>query len=295
MSKRRAFPVKSTILLSAAFLLGNVLLATAESLSRAEELYQKTEYDHSLALLQKNSDNPATNFLVGRNYFMQGDLKKATEFLQRASEEEPSNSEYADWLGRVFGKRAETSNVLVAPGYASKARQAFERAVALNPKNSDALSDLFSYYLDAPGFMGGGYDKAVAVADRVAVIDAPEAFHEKARLAQKRKEYKQAERHLRDAAAVAPNEVGPLITLAQFLAEQGRVQESDRVLVRAQQLDANAPRLWFARAEMLIRQQRDLPQAKALLEKYMRASLTPDDPPKQDALRLLKLTAQTGA
>jgi hypothetical protein len=36
--------------------------------------------------------------------------------------------------------------------------------VQLNPRNMDALSDLFEYYLEAPGFMGGGLDKAAGVA-----------------------------------------------------------------------------------------------------------------------------------
>jgi tetratricopeptide (TPR) repeat protein len=219
---------------------------------------------------------------------MQGDFKKATEYIQKATSLAPVNSEYMDWLGRTYGKRAETSNVLAAPGYASKARQAFEKSVELDPKNNDALADLFDYYLEAPGFLGGGYDKAVAVTNRLAAIDPAEAYFERAKLAQKKKEYQSAEAHMRQAIAVAPHEVGHLIALARLLATQGKERESDAVFLEAQKVNPNAPQLWFARADVLIKQKRNLNEAKLLLEKYMSASITVDDPPKQEARRLLK-------
>jgi tetratricopeptide (TPR) repeat protein len=280
---------------AAGFSVAFVLLATgaparADNLSQAEDLYQHTEYERSLALLNRNTQDAATNFLIGRDYFMQGELRKGTDFLAKAIQEQPNSSEYTDWLGRVYGKRAETSSIVTAPGFATKARQAFERAVELDPKNSEALADLFDYYLNAPGFMGGGYEKAMAVAEKTAAIDPPEGFFEKAKLAQKRKEYTSAETHLRQAVAAAPHEVGHLVNLARFLANQGRTRESDQVFELAARLKPNAPSLWYARADVLIKQKRDLDEARSLLEKYMRASITPDDPPKQEAARLLKQT-----
>jgi predicted Zn-dependent protease len=260
----------------------------AQPLAKAQDLYEHTDYRGSLALLDKDTDDPATNFLIGRNHLMAGDLKDATDYLLKATQEQPQNSEYMDWLGRAYGRRAETSNILAAPGFASKARQAFERAVDLDPKNKEALSDLFDYYLDAPGFMGGGYEKALAVANKTSVIDPPEAHYERAKLAQKRKENRTAEAHLRQFVAADPDDIGPLLTLAKFLATDGRADESDAVFHQAEQLNPNAPSIWYARADVLIKQKRGLEEARALLEKYMRAPLTPDDPPKQEAARLLK-------
>ena len=262
--------------------------AHTPDLSQAEELYKRTDYERSLALLDLHSNQATTAFLIGRNYFMLGDFKKSTDYLQKATNADPSNSEYMDWLGRVYGKRAETSNPLLAPGFASKARQAFEKAVELNPKNSDALSDLFDYYLNAPGFLGGGYDKALAVSQKMAAIDPPEGYFEKAKLAQKRKEYQTAEEHLRQAVAVAQHKVGHMIALAKFLASEGRTRESDDVFRQAETIAPNAPEIWYARADVLVKQKRNLNEAKNLLEKYMRAQITVDDPPKEDAVRLLK-------
>jgi Flp pilus assembly protein TadD len=272
--------------LAAALLLAGA--AYAADLTQAENLYKHTDFEGSLRLLNKQSSDAAETFLIGRNYFMQGDFKKATDYILKATTLAPTNSEYMDWLGRTYGKRAEMSSIFLAPGFASRARQAFEKAVELDPKNNEALSDLFDYYLEAPGFLGGGHEKAVAVADKLAAIDPAEAYFERAKLAQKKKEYQSAETHMRQAIAVAPHEVGHLIALARLLATQGKERESDAVFLEAQKVSPNAPEVWFARADVLIKQKRNLDEAKQLLEKYMSASITVDDPPKGEARRLLK-------
>ncbi len=263
-------------------------LLHASDLSKAEDLYKHTDFDGSLALLEKHSGDHCTNFLVARDYYMLGDFKKAADYLQMAVSQQPGNSEYMDWLGRALGKRAESSNPLMAPGLAGKARDAFEKSVELNPKNLDALSDMFDYYLEAPGFLGGGFDKALAIAERTAKLDPAQGYFEKAKLAQKRKEFQSAEDQLRQAINLGPHQVGHLLALGRFLANQGRNKESDAVFLEAQAKHPNAPQVLFAWASVLVKQKRDLPQAKTMLEKYMQASLTPDDPPKHEARRLLR-------
>jgi tetratricopeptide (TPR) repeat protein len=263
----------------------------ASDLSQAEQLYERTDYQASLALLDKSSGDSATLFLIGRDYFMLGDFKNSTQYLQKASLSDLKSSQYVDWLGRAYGRRAETSNALMAPGLASKARQAFEHSVALDPKNSEALGDLFDFYLEAPGFLGGGYDRAAKVADQISSLDPAEGFFLKARLAQKRKEFQTAEQQLRQAVAVAPQAIGHVIALAKFLANQGRIQESDALFLQAQTAHPDAATIWFARADLLIKQRRSLEEAKTLLQKYLHAPTTVDDPPKQAAAQLLKQVA----
>ncbi len=263
-------------------------LFAAQDLTKAEELYNRTDYEHSLALLDKQSNDAAINFLIGRNSFMMGNFKAASEFFEKAIQVSPSSSEYFDWLGRAYGRRAETSNPLMAPAWASRARQAFEKSVQLDPKNRDALGDLFDYYLEAPGFLGGGYDKAFGVAERLSAIDPGEAYYDRFKLDQKRKEFGSAEQHLRQAVAAAPHSVGHIIALARYLANQGRISESDALFADAQQVAPDNPKVWFAQADVLVRQKRNLSEAKALLTKYVNAPITADDPPREEALRLLK-------
>lgn len=155
----------------------------------AEELFSRTQYKASLSRLDLHSTEPAALFLIGRDYYMLVEFKKSTSYLQKAVAAAPGNSEYADWLGRAYTKRAETSNALHAIELNLKARKAFERAVQLNSKNVEALSDLFEYYLNTPAVLGGGDNKAENVAEKMSSVDLSEALLERTELAGKRHEF----------------------------------------------------------------------------------------------------------
>ncbi len=269
------------------------------SLQRAEELYNKTDYKESLELLR---DAPAHEVfptqasvynLIGRDYFMLGEYKKATEAFQKAFALEPSNSVHAHWLGRAFGRRAETSSPFLAPLHASKARQYFEQAVALDPANAEAMNDLFDYYLQAPGFLGGGYDKAEQIAKRIAKRNEAEGHFAEAQLADHRKQYDTAEEQLRRAMELAPHQVGRVLDLARYLAKRGRIQESEAAFDKAVQVAPNSPKVYFARARAYIEGKRNLDKARDLLIQYLRSDLTPDDPPREQAEKLLQQVSST--
>jgi tetratricopeptide (TPR) repeat protein len=263
--------------------------APTSELEQARKLYQETDYEASLQILLAIQPKDAPVYgLIGQDHYMLGAYKKATESLEKAAAAESENSDYQLWLGRAFGRRAETASPFTAAPQATKARQHFEKAVQLNPRNMEALSDLFEYYLEAPGFMGGGLDKAAGIAGRMAAIDPVEGHWAEARLAERHKEFDTAERHLRDAARLAPQQVGRLIDLARFLAKQGRIQESDQSFKKAQKIAPNSPKVIYARADTYIQQGRNLETARKLLEQYLQAQLTPDDPPRSQAEKLLK-------
>src|SRR5205807_845373 len=200
--------------------------------------------------------------LMGQNYCGLADYKKATDALEKAAASDPNNSDIQLWLGRAYGRRAETSNPLSAPGHASKARQFFERAARLNPDNLEAQSDLFEYYLEAPGFLGGGLDKAAATAEQMSRIDPAEGYWAQAKLDEKRKEFGSAEAHLRRAIEMAPRQVGRLIDLARLLTKQGRYSEADQSLAKAAQLAPDSPKVIFAQADLYIKAKRNLELAR---------------------------------
>ena len=262
--------------------------AGSPEFERARQLYNITEYDQSLKILQAipAKDGPVYE-LMGRNYLMNGEFKKATEVLEKAVAGNPNSSDYYLWLARAYGRRAETSNPFSAVGHASKARQYFERAVQLNPRNLEALNDLLEYYLEAPGFMGGGLDKAQATVTRIAQVDPSEGHWAQSTLDEKRKEYGSAEEQLRRAVELAPHQAGRFMDLAKFLYKQGRYQEADQTFAHAEQLAPNDVKLMYARAESYVKFGRNLHVAKDLLQHYLKATVSPDDPPKADARKLL--------
>ena len=137
--------------------------ASQNTTEQAAALYQRTDYNGSASVAFKGPHTGRSAYnLIGKNYFMLGDFKKAAESFEKAVALNPLNSDNMLWLGRAYGRRADKGSKILAGRYASKARQYFEKAVALDPHNHEALNDLFDYYLNAPGFFGGGVDPAEA-------------------------------------------------------------------------------------------------------------------------------------
>lgn len=259
-------------------------------LERAQALYQRTEYAAALDELAKSAEprgGPAWE-LAGKAYYQLREYKKAIEAFEKATRAEPDNARYENWLGRSWGRRAEAANPLLAPGYAVKARRSFERAVELNIRDHDAVNDLLSYYLEAPGFLGGGLDKAAALAARIQTIDPAGHHAALAQIAERRKEHDPAESHLRRAIALAPKQVGRVVDLARFLARRGRHSDAESAFQQAARLEPDSRLLLYARAETYVESKRNLDLAKSLLQQYLRSPLTPDDPSRDDARRLLE-------
>jgi Flp pilus assembly protein TadD len=273
------------------------LYAGSAELDRARQLFSRSQYQAAVTLLTPLANNPdgPTQELVGKSYFMLGEFKKAGEAFERATLTNPENSIYFHWLGKAYGRRAETSSPFTAPAWASKARQAFEKAVALDGRNLEAINDLFSYYLEAPGFLGGGLNKAADLALRIKAVDPIEYHYAMAQIADKRKDYKSAESHFRQAFELAPRQVGRIIDLAKYLSTHGKEQESEALFLQAEKIAPNEPRVMFERANYYIRTKHNLPEAKLLLERYLKAPLTVDDPPRAEAERLLKQATSLGA
>jgi len=283
--------MRRIVITVAGILLLTSVARPAESLAwtRAHELYQRTDYAGSLReLLGTKERDAATELLMGQDYFGLAEYKQATESLEKAVALAPTNAEGFLWLGRAYGRRAETSNPFSAPGYASKARQMFERAVALDPANREAVGDLFDYYLGAPGFLGGGENKAESLASRVAQHDPAEGHYYQAQLDDRRKQYDSAERHLRAAMELAPRQVGRVVALARYLAAHGQTKESDALFDQAQRIAPEDPHVIYERASTYVKSGRNLDEARKLLHRYLQSPLTPSDPPKSDAQNLLR-------
>lgn len=256
---------------------------------RAKEQFERTDYQAAIQTMQTLSPKDAEVYeLLGRAYYMEGQFKNSTQFLEKAADEDPSDSEYFDWLGRAYGRRAASSKFLTALSYADKARVAFEKAVNLDPANLEALADVFEYYLRAPGSLGGGLDKAEKVAVRIGRLNEAEYAHCEAEIAEKQKNLPVAEQELRRAIQLAPGDLDPTIDLAEFLSEHGRYAESDQTFQLAEKIGPDSPKLIFARAAAYIRSGRNPEEARRLLSQYAGLRITPDDPARSEAARLLK-------
>lgn len=273
-----------------AMLLATISVAGSVDVERAREFYRRAEFQAAIdTLLPLARKGPDSLELLGRAYYMSRQYRSATDYLEKAAAVDPSNAGVHDWLGRAYGMRAETSSFLTALSHAARTRENFEKAVALDPVNLEALSDLFEYYLEAPRALGGGMDKAEAIAARIGRLNAAEFECKLAEIAEKRKQHQVAEQHLRRAAAMEPDHIGRVIDLGEFLANHGRYEECDELFRMAWEKSPDSPSLMFARARLEIHRGRNLNEAKKLLRAYLASPITSDDPPRSEALRLVKM------
>jgi tetratricopeptide (TPR) repeat protein len=124
------------------------------------------------AAAKSDPKNAGAAYYLGRAYLADTAYSDAAKWLERAVDLDPKNSAYHLWLGNAYGSLAQRANKFKQPFLAKKVKNEFERAVELDPNNLDAREGLISFYLQAPGFMGGSVDKAKATAQEIAKRNA---------------------------------------------------------------------------------------------------------------------------
>jgi tetratricopeptide (TPR) repeat protein len=151
-----------------------ILFAAAASLAaqtpvqQGKALMDARKYAEAKVVLQPLGATDATAaFYLGQIAMEENDGANAAAWLEKAVAMNPRSSIYYDWLGRAYGMQAQRASKLKLPFLAGRTRSAWEKAIALDPNNLDARQDMILYYMQAPGFLGGGKDKARAMAEEI--------------------------------------------------------------------------------------------------------------------------------
>ena len=100
------------------------------------------------------------------------DAEAAAKLFEQAVAQNPNSAEAHYLLGTAYGTLTQTASIFSKPGLATKTKAEFERAIAIDPNYIDARFGMIEYDLAAPGFMGGGEDKAIAEANEIRKRDA---------------------------------------------------------------------------------------------------------------------------
>lgn len=224
-------------------------------------------------------NDPLAHNLLCRAYFSLGQWDRGIADCEKAVSLAPDNSQFHLWLGRIYGEKADKSGFLSAAGLARRVRDEFEKAVHLNPRSVDARSDLAEFYLEAPGIVGGGRDKAQAQADSLLGLDPARAHWVNARIAEKRKDFVTAEKEYREAIAASHGSASAWLNLGLFFRHRERWNEMERTLTQVRPAPLDRPDALVDAAEILIRAQRNLPEAVQLLRAYLDSSAKVEQAP----------------
>jgi tetratricopeptide (TPR) repeat protein len=185
------------VFLSLVWIVSSSAPASASTLAEAEALFEAEKYDEAKALFKKLSketkDDSTPFYYLGRIARVEEKTDDAIDYFQKAIEIEES-SDYYVWLGDTYVQKIDEVNFLKKKGIAGKIRDAFLRAVELDPESVDARASLAGFYMEAPGFAGGSKDKAREHIEVLKTLDPLEGADSAAQLYQKEEEYDLAEK-----------------------------------------------------------------------------------------------------
>jgi len=269
--KRRWLPALVLLLLGKA--------ATANP--SPKDLLTAGRVDEAIQTLQRQISQSPTDAesynLLCRAYFMLEDWDRGITACERARDLDPQKSLYYLWLGRIYGQKADHAGFWTAAGMAKKVRTSFERAVELDPKSWEARTDLAEFYLEAPGIIGGGKDKARAQAEAIMPLNPAMAHWVAGRIAEKNKDAASAEREYRAGVTASHSGARAWLDLASFLRRANRFDEMEQALRNLESCTVDHPPSLMDGAGMLLRTGRDFPLAERLLQRYL-ASPAEEEP-----------------
>lgn len=161
-------------------LLFSTSLTAQSEITKGVQLFEDGNLSEAKTFFQQkiksDKKHAESNFYMGRIYFDEEDYEEATEWFKNAAKYNEELSKYAMWLGHAYGRRAQNAGKLKQAFYAKDSRKNYEKAIELDPDNVEARESAIEFYLQAPGFLGGGRDKAEEQATLISNIDGVAGF-----------------------------------------------------------------------------------------------------------------------
>jgi tetratricopeptide (TPR) repeat protein len=241
--------------------------------------------DASTMLRSTLASNPAdatAHQLLCRVNYAQNEADAAIHECELAASAQNVSSTLASdnhmWLGRAYGMKARHAGLIGGFTLARKVESSFARAVELNPNNVAALSDLGEYDVAAPFIVGGGDDKAQALADRIMPRFPAAAHRLLARLADSNKDLTTAEAEFKRAVGVqgAPE---AWIDLALFYQSHSRPDDALAAVKSALAADHTHGPVLVDAASILTESHRSPDLAERCLRDYLNSHAKSDEAP----------------
>ena len=272
--------MKASILLSLLMALGTT--GTAQSVNAAIELYGYGKFQRAAEILtdlsRQNAKDPNLHIWLGKTCLKLRRWDEAIREFGKAVELDPKNGLPHLWLGRAYGNKAAHAFAFFAAGPARRTRQEFEAAAQLSPNDVDVRFDLLEFYAQAPGFIGGGQDKADAQAKEIAKLSPRLGYTARADIYGNQKDWVHARSELMEAVSKFPKDAGAYVDLAGFLLERGDFENAEVNARKALALDGSNREAQMLLAASRVSLRRNLADAVKVLQGLAAGPLTDSDP-----------------
>jgi len=246
--------------------------ATASLAGSARDMLEAGRVDDAITTLNGRLSSAPTDAesanLLCRAYFSLEQWDRAESSCKRAIALDPGNGSYHRWLGHVYGEKADRASFLTAVGLARKTREELERAVVLNPGDIDARVDLAEFYIEAPGIVGGGEDKARTQAKQIGAKDPAREHWVYARIAEKNHDMTTAEQEYHRMIEASKGDSEGWLNLALFFRHAKRYDDMERALVATSEAPISKPDVLVDVAQNLYRTGRNFALAIKVIKRY---------------------------
>jgi tetratricopeptide (TPR) repeat protein len=257
------------------------------------------------AAAASHPDDARTLYLQSRLKLMTGDADAALPLAERAVAAAPRDPDYRYQVAACVGSQAQHAGKFKALGLAKRFKREAEAVLAIDSHHVDAIDGLISFYSQAPGIAGGDDKRAAALAESLARIDpargrlaqadlyfrdkhvdqgeqalrqalaaVPGDYQVRMTLARflandTRKQWQEAETHLRAALAIKPGRIGPYAGLAGLYAHLGRWDDLDKILAEAERAVPDNRSPSYQAARILLGDDKEPARAERLFRAYL--------------------------
>ena len=167
-------------------------------LEKAKKLFDEKKYEEAKELLASikddHKDYAASCYYLGRIAFNEEKYEEAEEYLEEAVDRNGKVADYHYWYASAMGNVAQNANTLKQGILAPRIKSEFEKTVELDPKNVAAHWGLIEFYTQAPGFMGGSWEKAEGTAKGIMKINTPEGHRALGIVYERQEKWEEAEK-----------------------------------------------------------------------------------------------------
>lgn len=212
-----------------------------------------------------------------------GDADAATQAADAALKAFPKDTDVLLWAGRAYGQKAMSASVFTKMSWAKKCREAWEKAISVDPSFLDARNELLRYYLMAPGIAGGGVEKAREQAARIGAADATQGHVARGRIAEHEKDLAAAEAAYRKAAETDPKGTTGPIVLASFLGGQKRWGEARAIFEKRLAADPDDATAVYQLGRLALFSGEEMEKGVAFFDRYLTLPVPQGGPTYADA------------
>lgn len=232
------------VVFSLSFLFLLPLQAGARDVNAAVALYEHGKFSRAAEMLsglvQQNPQNADQQVWFGKTCLKLRRWDDAILHFGEAVGLDPKDGVRHLWLGRAYGRKADHVSFFTAFGLAKQVRKEFETAAQLSPDNTDVRFDLLEFYLEAPGLVGGGKDKAEAQAREIARVSPRLGHSARAEIFEEGKEFDRAHEQFVQATLKFPKDAGAFLDLAKFLLRRRMFMPAETAAQKAVELEGTS-------------------------------------------------------